>query len=147
MDYSKLTKQELLDELLKRDYNSGNEEKIKQDLKTLTLENEELQKALKDQIKARDAAIASEHSKGKELDVLKKDFEITNEFNQKQKEVSEKNYKFLENRFNEMAELFQEYINAYKNHMSLSEAILKNGTYVVNALDLKIKKFNGNDSV
>jgi hypothetical protein len=142
MDYSKLTKQELLDVLTNQETQkdkSGYFERQVEDLQKLVKEKE---RALEDQIKARDSAI-SETMRLQET-VIEKEYVIKT--NAEQKITQEKSYKFLEEKFNELAKLFEEYMTAFKDQIKLSEVMHKNSNYVLQALEIKIKKFNGSDS-
>jgi hypothetical protein len=142
MDYSKLTKQELLDILTNQEVQkdkSGYFERQVEDLQKLVKEKE---RALEDQIKARDSAI-SETMRLQET-VIEKEYVIKT--NAEQKINQEKSYKFLEEKFNDLAKLFEEYMTAFKDQIKISEVMYKNSNYVLQALEIKIKKFNGSDS-
>lgn len=142
MDYSKLTKQELLDILTNQEVQkdkSGYFERQVEDLQKLV---EEKERALEDQIKARDSAI-SEMMRLQDT-IIEKEYVIKT--NAEQKITQEKSYKFLEEKFNELAKLFEEYMTAFKDQIKLSEVMYKNSNYVLQALEIKIKKFNGSDS-
>jgi rRNA maturation protein Rpf1 len=142
VDYSKLTKQELLDILTNQEVQkdkSGYFERQVEDLQKLV---EEKERALEDQIKARDSAI-SEMMRLQDT-IIEKEYVIKT--NAEQKITQEKSYKFLEEKFNELAKLFEEYMTAFKDQIKLSEVMYKNSNYVLQALEIKIKKFNGSDS-
>jgi hypothetical protein len=161
MDYAKTTKQELI-ELIEAQNKTieslqGEETKIEELKKTfeqkkvkdleqfekqihdLQLLVEEKEEALEDQIKARDGAI----SKTFQLQdvILEKEHVIKT--NAQEKVNQENSYKFLEEKFNELAKLFEEYMLAFKEQIKLSEVMFKNNNYVLQALEIKIKKFNG----
>lgn len=161
MDYSKTTKQELIElieeqnktieflqheekkvEELKKSFEQkkvkdfGQFEKQIHDLQLLV---EEKEKALEDQIKARDGAI----SKTLQLQDVILEKEHTIKINIQEKETQEKNFKFLEEKFNDLAKIFEEYMVAFKDQIKLSEVMYKNNNYVLEALEIKIKKFNG----
>jgi uncharacterized protein YyaL (SSP411 family) len=180
MDYSKLTKQELLDILTNQEVQkdkSGYFERQVEDLQKLVKEKE---KAIQDQINARDAAISEtmrlqetitekeglqklveEKERALEDQIKARDSAISDvirlqetitekeyviKTNAEQKINQEKSYKFLEEKFNELAKLFEEYMTAFKDQIKLSEVMYKNSNYVLQALEIKIKKFNGSDS-
>jgi hypothetical protein len=161
MDYSKTTKQELIElieaqnktieslqdeekkiEELKKSFEQkkvkelGHLEKQIHDLEFLVQEKE---KGLEDQIKARDNSIL----KVVELENVIAQKEHVIKTNAQEKVNQEKSYKFLEEKFNELAKLFEEYMLAFKEQIKLSEVMFKNNNYVLQALEIKIKKFNG----
>jgi predicted RNase H-like nuclease (RuvC/YqgF family) len=50
--------------------------------------------------------------------------------------------KFMEGKFNELAQIFEEYVKAFKDQNALLGAFNRNREYIESYLDLKINKFN-----
>jgi len=133
MDYSKLTKKELAEKL---------EGVHCEDCGNLKLE-------LKDaKYKIKDLEISN-------ADIRKNEYEFRSEASktiESQKGTiktltAEKNeiklqLNFMENKFKELAALFEEYVKAFKDQNALLGAFNRNMQYIEQFLDAKIKKFN-----
>lgn len=165
MDYAKVTKQELIDVIEEqnkkidslqhvekkiKDVEGSFEEKKRKALEHLEKQIEELellleekQNALVDQIKARDESINHKIKAEEALKESQHTLVQTTKHYEKLQEESDKKYAFLEMKFNELVVIFDEYAVAFKDQVKVYEAIFKSSTYVVNVLESKIKKFNG----
>lgn len=146
MDYTKLTKQELLDLLKEKEDNIFTCESCDKECQNLEQLVKEKEKALEDQIKARDEAITKSIEFENQCKSLKREQEHIEKLFKQEKENLQNSLKFMEEKFTELAKLFDEYIVAFKDQVKLSEVTSRNNNYVLQALELKIKKFNGSDS-
>ena len=153
MDYSKLTKQELLDILTNQEVQkdkSGYFERQVEDLQKILEEKEKAieyeKKATKDQIKARDEIIVKLRDLEDKNNEMQGQIEHLAKVKSQEIQNLEKSVKFIDGKYNDLAQLFEEYALAFKEQIKLSEVIFKNNNYVLQALEIKIKKFNGSDS-
>jgi hypothetical protein len=165
MDYSKLTKQELINEL----------ESIKCDTcdtcePCATCEPCEICKTCEDcvdvKLKLKDAEYRIKSLEESNAEIRKNEYDFRADSSQKMQAqktelsqtieaqktniatlTSEKNelklqLNFMENKFKQVAELFEEYVKAFKDQNLLLSVFHKNTQYIEQHLDLKIKKFN-----
>jgi hypothetical protein len=153
MDYSKLTKQELLDILTNQEVQkdkSGYFERQVEDLQKILEEKEKAieyeKKATKDQIKARDEVIVKLRDLEDKNNQMQGQIEHLAYVKSQEIQNLEKSVKFIDGKYNDLAQLFEEYVLAFKEQIKLSEVMFKNNNYVLQALEIKIKKFNGSDS-
>ena len=110
MDYTKLTKQELLDILQSQEEKEIKAKYTEKQVKQLEQDVEEKQKALEDQIKARDTAIVKSVELEEKIKVLENEKQQIVYEHIQEKENLEKSVKFMENKFTDLAKLFDEYI-------------------------------------
>lgn len=123
MDYTKLTKQDLIK--LLEDSDVEVVESLKAKIKDLERTNEELRNMEYTRIKEKEI-IGGKLAKAEEEQVENKG-----------------KIKFLEHKLNELAQLFETYVVSYKDQVSLIGVLHRNAKSIEELLDSKIESFNG----
>jgi chromosome segregation ATPase len=111
------------------------EEKV-QELEKQLLEQE---KIIEDNKKSKEEIIANEHNVRKDLDKAKAELIALN----KSIEIKDKQLESLKNDLTKLANLFDEYINAYQDQTKMLAVFVKNTQTVEKYLSNKIEEFNG----
>lgn len=133
MDYSKLTKQELLDKL---------EGFQCEDCGDLKLELKDAKYRIKDLEASTSEIRKNEYDFRAEASQTIETHKETIKTIGAEKAELKLQLKFMEDKFKELAEFFEEYVGAFKDQTALLGAFNRNMNYVQEHLDLKIKKFN-----
>jgi hypothetical protein len=133
MDYSKLTKQELQDKLEALKCEDCGDLKLKlkdadYKIKDLEKSNAEIRKNEYEYRAEASQTIEAQKGTIKTLTTEKNDFKLQ--------------LNFMEDKFKELASLFEEYVKAFKDQNALLGVLTRNTQYIEQHLDLKIKKFN-----
>jgi predicted nuclease with TOPRIM domain len=133
MDYSKLTKQELLEKLEVLQCEDCGDLKLnlkdaEYKIKDLEKSNEEIRK---NEYEFRAEASRTIQTNNEQIGVLStENTELKSQL------------KFMEDKFKELAALFEEYVKAFKDQNALLGVFNRNTQYIEQHLDAKIKKFN-----
>lgn len=133
MDYSKLTKQELLEKLEGLQCEDCGDLKLqlkdaKYKIKDLEASNAEIRKNEYDFRSESSQTIETQKETIKTIGAEKSELKLQ--------------LTFMEDKFKELAEIFEEYVKAFKGQNVLLGAFNRNTQYIEEYLDLKIKKFN-----
>jgi predicted nuclease with TOPRIM domain len=133
MDYSKLTKQELLEQLEAMQCEDCGDIKLK--LKDAEYKIKDLEKS-NAEIRKNEYEFRAEASQTIEAQkgTIKT---LTTENNDLKLQLN-----FMEDKFKELAALFEEYVKAFKDQNALLGVFNRNTQYIEQHLDAKIKKFN-----
>jgi predicted transcriptional regulator len=133
MEYSKLTKQELINHI---------ESLACEDCGDLKVNLSDANYKIKDLQKSNDDLRKSEYDFRSESSRVITNQQGTIQSLEEEKKELKLQIKFMETKFNELAEIFEEYVKAFKDQNALLGAFNRNREYIENHLDLKINKFN-----
>lgn len=133
MEYSKLTKQELIDHIESLTCEDCGDLKV--GLNDANYKIKDLQKS-NDEIRKSEYDFRSESSK-----IITNQQEVIKGLEEEKQELKLR-VKFMESKFNDLAEIFEEYVKAFKDQNALLGAFNRNREYIESFLDLKINKFN-----